>query len=585
MKTFYNLLSFVVLFSAFGFSQSEDSFAQDIHPLQLELENWDPIRGPWLSSSLMALSNNEPIPDRTFPEDVTPSEMISNLPEKTRAGMEQVILRHKDSQNESWNVYRNMILRPNAGCQTYSSRSYGDPHLETFDGARYSFQTVGEFVLTKSSNGMEVQARQGAQGDDFSVNTAVAMNVGGDRVALYMRTTPDGITSTPLRINSQPIVANGSKAIFLPSGGTVRKTGKVYLITWPTGEKVQAKTSGYVGRGFINVSVVINECNKGYVTGLLGNANGDRRDDFDREMDFSSTNSMNDPFDLFDTRITPTIQRRNLAYIANIIGDRFRVTPATSLFDYPFGRSTHDFTDRSFPRFHRTIHDLSRTRFNNARNNCIRAGISQAEMNGCIYDNAYMNFDPEPRTPVQGAREVNWEPISNPRPNVNDEGIVLQRKIEKKVVKNSGNPPPPPRPPLTPRPYKPTKEVTNSGNTGGGSGTGSETARPYKTPSTKGGNSGGGEGRKPVERNTRTRVYTPRPKPTPAPRPPAPRPTRTTRSTRTYNPPPPSPRPSRSASPRPSTPSRSTSPGRSTAPSKPSAPSKSSVPSRSRGGR
>lgn len=455
MKIFVTLFGFVGLLSTLGFSQTENSFSSDIQPLQLELENWDPIRGPWLSSSLMALSQNEPIPDRTFPEDVTPSEMIQNLPENTRAGMEQVILRHKNSSNDSWNVYRNMILRPNAGCRTYSSRSYGDPHIQTFDGARYSFQTVGEFVLMKSSNGMEVQARQGAQGDDFSVNTAVAMNVGGDRVALYMRSTPDGINTTPLRINSQPIVTHGAKAIFLPSGGTVRKTGKVYLITWPTGEKVQATTSGSVGRGFLNVSVVINECNKGFVTGLLGNANGNRRDDFDREMDFSSVNAAADPFDLFDTRVNSTIQRRNLAYIANIVADRFRVTPATSLFDYPFGRSTYDFTDRSFPRVHRTVHDLSRSRFNNARENCLRAGVSQADLNGCIFDNGFLDFTPTPRTVVQDSRDVSWTPISQPTRNVNDGNIIVKQpndRVVREVRGNSGGSVRTVRPRLTPAP-------------------------------------------------------------------------------------------------------------------------------------
>jgi hypothetical protein len=54
--------------------------------------------------------------------------------------------------------------------------SYGDPHLITFDGYRYSFQTVGEFILAKSSDRVfEVQTRQSPVNRSLSLNSAVAM--------------------------------------------------------------------------------------------------------------------------------------------------------------------------------------------------------------------------------------------------------------------------------------------------------------------------------------------------------------------------------------------------------------------------
>jgi FtsP/CotA-like multicopper oxidase with cupredoxin domain len=72
----------------------------------------------------------------------------------------------------------------------------GDPHVHTVDGKHYDFQGVGEFVLLRDREGMEVQARHwpvetGTPVTDpatgltscVSVNTAVAARVGAHRMA------------------------------------------------------------------------------------------------------------------------------------------------------------------------------------------------------------------------------------------------------------------------------------------------------------------------------------------------------------------------------------------------------------------
>ncbi len=72
-------------------------------------------------------------------------------------------------------------------------RSYGDPHINTYDQFHYTFQTLGEYILSKSRDGsFEVQARQGRVPgrDSLSLNTAVAMNVCGHRVGIYVRDFP-----------------------------------------------------------------------------------------------------------------------------------------------------------------------------------------------------------------------------------------------------------------------------------------------------------------------------------------------------------------------------------------------------------
>ncbi|MER3476119.1 MAG: hypothetical protein C4287_05620, partial [Leptolyngbya sp. ERB_1_2] len=91
----------------------------------------------------------------------------------------------------------------NGGSDTKTGASYGDPHLITFDGFRYSFQTVGEFLLSRSQDGKFVVETRQAQvpGQELTLNTAIAMKVGTDRIGFY---APEGTTPT-LRVNGQAV--------------------------------------------------------------------------------------------------------------------------------------------------------------------------------------------------------------------------------------------------------------------------------------------------------------------------------------------------------------------------------------------
>lgn len=451
MKKQYTILaSFLLTLVSISYGQEREIFQKKYQPIRSELQNWDPIRGDWLASSIEAISFNEPIPDRPFPENFTPNQMMQMVPSGTRA----TINTHAQSVNPDqrnaaqWNNVRRFSGRSNCTTQVRSGRSYGDPHLVSFDGERFSFQTVGEFVMVKSpSQNMEVQVRQRAERNDFSLNSAIAMNVGGDRLAIYAKDYPDADYSTPVRLNGLSVHLQGN-TYFLPHGGTIRKSAKSYTIYFPSGEVV---TVG-MRRDFMNVSVQVSSCNIPDYSGLLGNANGVRSDDFNIRG-FSTPSIAG-----LGRADTDYFKKERQAFLSKEFADFHRINQATSLFDYRIGTSTMYYTDRSYPRIYRDLNSLSQRQRDRARRTCESAGVRGADINGCIYDNAYLNIGP-----------------SNP-PIVEDptRGTVLRPVSPSDPINVNPDRPTPPKP--TPRPValEDKKPVTNSGTA---------QPRPTTTPS------------------------------------------------------------------------------------------------------
>jgi len=394
----------------------------------IELKDWDPIRGLWLSESIMAMSTNQVIPDRTFAEELTPYEMLSLLPKEKREDLKNYIETNSTGTQEMNNSFATLLLSliNNTFCRTIQGRSYGDPHLKSFDNATYSFQTVGEFELSKSSDkNFEIQARQKAQGDNFSLNSAVAMNVYGDRVGFYAEDAPSR-NITPLFLDGAPIQLHG-RTYFLPHGGTIRLSGSNYIITWPSGEILILNNRSSGGSNFINVTVTIFECGTQSYSGLLGNANNNMNDDFN-----GRNNNQSPPvYQAFSTFGNPLMQQASilaekeyLSYLSQSFADDWRVSDMTTLFDYSSGSTTSSFTDRSFPKVHLTVADLNANQQSNARQRCAAMGVSPDEMGGCIFDQGYLNIGPNPvPTPSPATEGVVLNKLERPLLNTNTHQI------------------------------------------------------------------------------------------------------------------------------------------------------------------
>ncbi|MEM8806650.1 MAG: VWD domain-containing protein [Cyanobacteria bacterium P01_G01_bin.38] len=274
-------------------------------------------------------------------------------------------------------------------------RSYGDPHIQTFDGFHYGFQTVGEFILTHGRDrNFEVQARQAQvpNRNSLSLNTAVAMRVCEHRVGIYVQDTPDG-SGEPVWVDGQPIDFTDD-AFALPDGGEIqRQDDRHYTVLWPSGDQVAVKVITVSGARFLNIMPSVGRDRTNQMRGLLGNYNSNPSDDLiardgtalpTRSTYSVATNSLD--------RVLPAVipvQEIETAYFEQLnrqFGDSWRINQAESLFDYPPGMTTASFTNRGFPEQFLTLNSVSDADLEAAVSECEAAGVEEDMMDGCVFD-------------------------------------------------------------------------------------------------------------------------------------------------------------------------------------------------------
>ncbi|MBD1823907.1 VWD domain-containing protein [Cyanobacteria bacterium FACHB-DQ100] len=275
---------------------------------------------------------------------------------------------------------------PNSG-NTKTGASYGDPHLITFDGFRYSFQTIGEFLLSQSQDQkFVVQTRQAqVPGQELTLNRAVALKVGNDRIGFY--TAKD---SAPIvRVNGD--VSTSDRRSF--ADGSMQKRGdREYVVQWNSGEQATIRLIEVAKMTFLNVTLNVPNRSNRY-TGLLGNLDGNAANDLrTRSGKVIPTKSSYGQFTSALSNLLPTpiplssIETAFLDQLHREFGDSWRIQQSESLFDYEAGQSTETFSDRRFPRRYLTLGSLMPAQLRSAEAVCRNAGVEANLLEGCIFD-------------------------------------------------------------------------------------------------------------------------------------------------------------------------------------------------------
>lgn len=200
----------------------------------------------------------------------------------------------------------------------------GDPHLVTLDGLACDFQAVGEFVAMQSADGTDVavQIRTAAVGDLASNITAVAVLIDGHRITITA-----GAEAT-LRVDGVVTMVPDDVGVLSIGGGFIEYDGSTYTVTDPGGAGMIVQPVA----GRLDLVLTVDPVYAGALQGLLGNFNGDPADD----LALADGTVLAHPVSFAD--------------LYGAYAESWRVTEATSLFDYDAGESTETFTDSTFPR-------------------------------------------------------------------------------------------------------------------------------------------------------------------------------------------------------------------------------------------
>jgi hypothetical protein len=234
----------------------------------------------------------------------------------------------------------------------------GDPHLRTFDGLCYDCQPQGEETLVVADSGdLEVQMRtEPYNHSNVAVIVAVAARVGTERVAFYVdgTMTRNGMATT-----------FGAGMTSLAGGASLWRMQNEFVLVWPDDSQLRIAP----GSAFFGVNVYLADGRRGHVTGLLGNANGQVADDL-MTRDGATTLTSPVPFATFYG-----------TYV-----ESWRITQATSLFDYGDAQSTESFTDRSFPHVLQNARSLTAAQVQGATLTCQAAGVTSDWLDACVLD-------------------------------------------------------------------------------------------------------------------------------------------------------------------------------------------------------
>lgn len=231
----------------------------------------------------------------------------------------------------------------------YDARDNGDPHIKTVDGTNYDFHGAGEYTLLRDGMDYEIQTRQtpvttssplpnGHTGlsSCVAVNTALAARVGNRRIS-YQPDGPVNEQATRMRLRVDGVIQdlNALGSVSLGGGGRVSKavSGNGIEVDFPNGSSLIV-TPGWWNThsiAYLNISVLNTPATEG-IAGYIEPGQW-----LPALSDGSYLGSK------------PSAQSDRYQGLNVAFSNSWRVSDASSLFDYAPGTSTATFTVNGWP--------------------------------------------------------------------------------------------------------------------------------------------------------------------------------------------------------------------------------------------
>jgi hypothetical protein len=305
------------------------------------------------------------------------------------------------------------LMGPGSYTIDYNPALLGDPHITTINGERYDFQAAGEFIVLRQTGGLEIQVRQtpvATKPACVSLNTAVAARVGNHRVTYEPNLS--GIADSSglqLRVDST-LVELGERGIDLGNRGRITRTNVAggLRIDFPDGSYLLVTPGWWADqkKWYLNLDIVPTGGEGFGIAGTIGP---------DTWLPVLPDGSSMGPL--------PKTSHDRYVDLNQKFADAWRVTVASSLFDYASGTSTKTFTDRSWPSEFAPCDVPGTTPAEPIAENFARAicqGVKGGENVNCIYD-VMVTGNPGFATTytlsqsvVTDAVSVTIPPVSNP---------------------------------------------------------------------------------------------------------------------------------------------------------------------------
>jgi hypothetical protein len=238
----------------------------------------------------------------------------------------------------------------------------GDTHVTTLDGTPYDFQGAGEFVALRAGSAVEVQVRMAPIATSFdpgpnphtglatcvSLNTAVAARVGKRRVTYQpnLSGAPDP-SGLQLRVDGK-LTALGVGGIDLGNGGRLAPTAAPggIEVAFPEGYTLfvtpgwwQSESKWYLNVGVVRTAAMTAMGGASPSAGATGGLAGP----------IPAGSWLPSLPGGLSMGPMPSALHDRYGDLYQKFGEAWRVTSATSLFDYAPGSSTDQFTLKTWP--------------------------------------------------------------------------------------------------------------------------------------------------------------------------------------------------------------------------------------------